>query len=346
MHVLMAVKVFYGDDTYSIGRAVEQVKRNGAFGDIDVSRIDARAVSARQLLMTIGTPGLFSAQRLVIVDGVGQAKDGRASRSKAKQQGDAPVSVDDLLGAASDSTTVVAIAPGRSDSGWIKEAIALGRAGKLEAKGFPAPRQRDMPGWIAKQASESGVRIEGRAVQQLAVRVGEQFSIAGIELEKLSAAAGPSAVIDVEMVRALVPQSAEESIFPLIDAIANGKHGQVFQLLERQMMQLSGSETELALRLIRLLARQFRILLSIRLLRSEGLKRPEIVAELKIPDYFQDRYFAQAAQLPEPWLRGAFERLAATEQAMKNGEAGGAELHLLLADLARVGEAASEKGRK
>ena len=330
----MSVQLLYGDDVYSIGRAVEAARTDGDFADIDVVRLDGRYMEPQDLLMTVGTPGLFSSRRLVIIQGLGEKARGR--RPTKKVQDGSEVTIAALAASAPDSTTIIVLEPNtRADAPIVKQAkqLAGGPNAKIRIREFSAPKQREMPGWLNRQARTMGVKLEGRGAQQLALRVGDQVSIAGIELQKLAVAATPGDTISAELVDELVPRSAEETVFPLIDAVAAGKCDTALKLLERQMAQSGGNASDLSIRLIRMLARQFRLLLLIRLLLKDGRSAPQITAELKLPQYFAGQYFKQAQRLSEPQLITGLERLVVTEQAIKSGEAREAFLQLLIVDL-------------
>ena len=59
-----------------------------------------------------------------------------------------------------------------------------------------------------------------------------------------------------------------------------------------------------------------------------------MTSELKLPRYYADRYFRQAGRLSKDRLVGAFEKLAALEQALKSGKADpSVGLELLVVDL-------------
>lgn len=333
----MPVSFFYGGDLYSLHAAVGRITHGGTFGEMDVIRLSADASSPHSILMSVGTTGLFAEQRLIIVEGMGQIKPVKQGKGGKlpKSQTDARLSLAALSAATPETATVVVTAPGvRADSMLVKEAVKLAREGTIQVRNFAAPRQKDMPGWILAEAKAQGLKMAAGVAQQLALRVGEQTSIAGIELQKLAAAAAPSKTVSVELVQRLVPQSADESIFPLIDAIAGGQSAQGYRLLERQLAQVTGNQNEVSLPLIRLLARQFRILLRMRLLRAEGMSRAEIMSELKISDYFAERYVQQAARFSPSQLMRAMDSLVQAEQSIKNGDASESVLHLLLARLA------------
>lgn len=329
----IALRLFFGDDQYSMGRAVEAATVEGHFEPVDVVRIDTRKSGPAETLMVLATAGLFTPRRLVILEGLEEvARAPRKPAAKTKKaEGDA-LSIARLLQATPDSTTLIILGSGmRADAPLMKEARGCGDS--VEVREFRAPRQKEMPRWIAQRAREQGIELEPRAAEALAIRVGEQVAIAGVELAKLGAASAPTGKVGREMVEALVPSTAEESIFPLVEAIASRRREAALQLLERQLTQEQGRGMDLPLRLIRLVARQFRLLLHIRLLRAEGKARDEIVSTLRLPDYFADRYFAQARNTSEVRLGWALERLAATEQSIKNGEARELYLHLLIAEL-------------
>ncbi len=330
----MAVHVLYGDDVYSMGRDVEATRLEGGFDDIDVVRVDGRYMEPQDLLMTVGTPGLFSSRRLVIVQGLGDRAKGRKAVKKGPEG--AEVTVASLVASAPDGTTIIVLEPNsKADAPIVKQAkqLAAAAGANIRVREFAAPKQRDMPGWLNYQARGIGVKLEPPGAQQLALRVGDQVSIAGMELQKLAVAAAPGNTVTSTLVDELVPRSAEEAIFPLIDAVAAGKRDTALKLLERQLSQIGGNPSDLSIRLIRMLARQFRLLLLIRLLLKEGRKPDEITADLRLPQYFSGQYYKQAHKMTEGQLTAGLERLVGTEQAIKSGEAREAFLQLLIVDL-------------
>jgi len=127
---------------------------------------------------------------------------------------------------------------------------------------------------------------------------------------------------------------SQDTIFTLVDAIAAGNQRKALQLLHAQDSQASSTSIDFALYLIRMLARQVRILLRIHLGQEAGRPTGQITAELKIPHYYADRYLRQARRLSKDRLRNAFEQLAALEYGLKSGTADAATgLDLLVTEL-------------
>jgi DNA polymerase-3 subunit delta len=136
------------------------------------------------------------------------------------------------------------------------------------------------------------------------------------------------------MVETLVGAVPQASIFALVDAIAAGEQAKALRLLEAQLEAASSGPIDFALYLIRMLARQVRILLGIRLGREASRSTGQITAHLKLPRYYADRYFRQASRLSKERLVASFEQLAALEYGLKSGRTDAATgLHLLVADL-------------
>jgi len=331
----MPVLLFFGEDLYSMERALETLRRREGFDDVDTLRLDARSSPPQDILLSTATPALLSPRRLVILSGLNEKPKGRKPKKAAGPA--AELTLGSLTEATPESTTLVILAAGATGSSDLVKTAreqAKDAGDRLRIQEFAAPKPQDMAGWLVARTSALGGRLEPRAAEQLAARVGTNVSIAGGELEKLVTAAFPNPNIDSNLIEELVPRSAEESIFPLVDAIAAGKAGRSIDLLERQLAQADGNTVELALPLIRLLARQFRILLTIQLMLEAALGRQEIISALRLPPYYADRYFSQAKRAARPYLLRALQALVQTEFAIKNGESQEAYLQLLVADLA------------
>jgi DNA polymerase-3 subunit delta len=203
-----------------------------------------------------------------------------------------------------------------------------------EVRAFAVPRRADLARWIAGRAGEHGAKIGRDAAELLADMLGSTPMMIDTELEKLATYVGGEGPITVDVVERLVGSVTQESIFVLVDAVAGGDRATALRLLHAQLDSSASTPIEVALYLIRMLARQFRFLLRIKVGLEAGQSRSQLVAELKLNRYFADRYFRQAERLSRERLIAAFERLAALEHALKSGRADAATgLDLLVAEL-------------
>src|SRR5690606_29741905 len=99
------------------------------------------------------------------------------------------------------------------------------------------PASRDVPAWISAQARALGFTITRPAVELLHGVVGEDTTALTTELEKLAVRVPPGGTVDVGLVEELVsralPWAAEQAVFELVDAVAEGRRGKAYRELRR-----------------------------------------------------------------------------------------------------------------
>jgi DNA polymerase-3 subunit delta len=320
----MPVTLLYGDNHLEIDDAVRAVRQR--FDDASILAIEGATVSMPTLAQAWLTAGLFEPERLVIVHGLHQRFKGT--------KGDSPevTELRSLLSSLVPTTTVLLLS---KDMAADHHLVADVRAVGGEARQYAMPRERDLPRWIQSRAKALGTVIEPQAAEVLAEHVGTNTLMLDAEMTKLATYAGEGERITPRMVEELVGSVTQETIFALVDAVAGREEGKALAMMHRQL-ESAGNPIEFAVYLIRMLSRQVRILLRIRLGLQAKRPRQEIIASLKLPRYYADRYFRQANQLSDAQLRGSFERLAALEYRLKSGKADpGTGLDLLVAEMCR-----------
>lgn len=318
----MPLLLLHGDNQIEMDDAVRAIRSR--FDSADTVTYGGADVSLPDLAAAVQTAGLFASERLVIVDGLhdrlkGSKKDGPAEEIEA------------LLASVPPTTTLLLAERGLPADHAL---LPLARNAGAEVRAFQTPRRQDLPRWVATRAVSHGVSIDRDAAELLADLTGANAVLIDTELEKLATYAGEEGTVTPWMVETLVGAVSQDSIFALVDAIASGDSRKAFELLRAQLESASSGSMEVALSLIRLLSRQMRILLGIRLGEESGRSRSQITSDLKLPRYYADRYFRQARRLSRQRLIASFEQLAALEQALKTGKADPATgLDLLLAEL-------------
>jgi DNA polymerase-3 subunit delta len=319
-HRTMPVLLFCGDNSIEIDEAVRLLRDR--FERSDVLTFDGKDVTLPNLTEACLTAGLFAPERLVIVHDLHERLKG--TRSEGGE-------IAGIIEAVPPTTTLLLLS---------KEMPADHQLAKLvrEAGGkvqpYTSPRKQDLPRWLMARARQRGTTLDPQAAELVADLVGVNSQLLESELEKLATYAGDEGSITPSMVETLVGAVPQDSIFTLVDAIAAGQRAQALRLLHLQLDHASSTPTDFALYLIRMLARQVRILLRIRLARDAGRSSSQITADLKLPRYYADRYFRQAGRLSRKRLITAFEQLASLEQALKTGRTEpGAGLDLLVAEL-------------
>jgi DNA polymerase-3 subunit delta len=318
----MSLLLFHGDNPLELGEALHALRQR--FNPADVLTFEGGTVSLPDLSEACLTAGLFDPERLVIVHDLQERLKSTRKDAPEEEQ------LNQLLQNVAPTTTLVLLSSEILDDGRLTRVV---RDASGEVRAFLSPKKRELPRWIVARARGRGIRIDHAAAELLADLIGAEPVMLESELAKLATYAA-DATITPQMVDELVGQVTQESIFSLVDAIADGDRPRAFRLLHAQLDHASSTPTDVALYLIRMLARQMRILLRLRLGLKAGRSRPQLVGDLRLPSYYADRYFRQAQRVSQDRLVGSFERLAALEQALKTGKADARTgLDILVADL-------------
>jgi DNA polymerase III subunit delta len=319
----MTVTLIHGDNQIEIDDALRKIR--APFNDADILTYDGPIVALGTLSEACLTAGLFDPERLVIVHDLQERIKGTKKDTSEAEE------VQKILVSVAPTTTLLLLSPGMSTDNPLVSSV---RKAGGDVRSLTVPRKSDLPRWVIGRGKQHGVTVDRDAAILLTELVGADTVSLDTELEKLATYVGSEGRIAVPVVDSLVGAVTQDSIFALVDAIATGDHKNAFRLLHAQLDSSSTNAIEFALYLIRMLARQVRILLRIRLGQSAGKGQGAIASELRLAPYYTDRYFRQAKRLSNERLRDSFEALAALEYALKQGKADASTgLDLLVADL-------------
>jgi len=318
----VSVTLLAGDNILEIDEAVRAARSKFDVADTVILSGTDMAMSA--LTEACLTAGLFATERLVVVNEL-HARYKGSRKENASTDG-----LRDILSSVLPTTTVLLVERDMSsDHALAGDVRAAGGAVRIHM----TPKKNDLPGWIVSRCKRQDTRIERHAAELLAEMIGPNPLRLQSEIDKL-AAFTDGGEITHQAVDKLVGAVSQDTIFALVDAIAAGDQGKALGLLRSQLDAASSGPIDFALYLIRMLARQMRILFRIRLAKEAGRENDQIIADLKLPRYYADRYFRQSERLPKDRLRGSFERLAQLEHGLKSGRAEATSaLDLLVADM-------------
>lgn len=321
----MPVILFHGDNLLEIGDAVR--KARAPFHPADIITLDGPTAQLSTLAEASLTAGLFDPERLVIVHQLHDRFKG------SRKDGPESAEIERLFTRVAPTTTLLLVADDMPPDHQLAMQV---RAAGGTVKQFNIPRKQELPRWIVARAGQHRVSIDHAAAELLAELIGNNPVMLESELEKLATYAGAEERVTPAMVDALVGAVPQESIFALVDAIAAGNRAVAYRLLHAQLTESSSGPIDVALYLIRMLARQVRILLGIRLGQEAGRSTSQLTVDLKLSRYYADRYFRQARRLSGDQLTAAFELLARLEFGLKSGRADATTgLDLLVAELSR-----------
>ena len=197
----------------------------GEFGmetiELPADTVDCAVEMINQTIGAIRTLPFFGG-KLVWMKGVTFLKDSVQGRSETVQE-----ALEKFLGALReglpDGITLLISAPEPDKRrGFYKslcEAAETTVKDKIEIGGFGGHSEDDLIDWVADRCLERGVKIDRRAAEVLAGRIGANSGQLQGEIQKLATAAGEGAMVTEQLVRDLVPVTRVGGIFDLSDAI-------------------------------------------------------------------------------------------------------------------------------
>lgn len=323
--VISPVYLFYGEEDYLIREAVlrfqESLFPDGDAG-MDLDIMAGETAAPREVTARAQALPFFAQRRLVLVKNTfffkparsGAARDNGAEAEEEHVEtvptgSEAPLL--DYLKSPPDTTCLIFTTSGPVDRRrrLFKAMVKAGRAVE-----FTRLEKRDLARWLAQRVSGYGKSFSQGAVETLLERAGTSLYALAREVEKLVSYAGDRKAIDVADVRELCPPPLEESVFNVVDAIGNRRAG----------IALSGIRDLLAareppVRLLALVARQFRLLLLVRDLLEQGCPAGQVAGRLKLHPFVAQKMAGQSINYSVTRLIRALEEVLELDEAFKSG---------------------------
>lgn len=314
---------------------------------LNTIRLDGRTITPAELQNACDTLPFLAERRLVIVENLLARLAGPAKRQDKTSQpgpeeieaGGAGQPAKELRGQARTflaylpqvpaSTQLVLLEADMAGGPGLRKVQDLARSGQAQIILCEKPRKAELPEWIRNRARLRGVKLDAGAVQDLAEFIGDDLRLVDQELLKLKDyAAGRTVTRDD--VRALVPATRAANVFEIVDALGAGDGLTAGRLMHRALTV----DGEPPLRLLAMIARQYRLLIQVKALQAQGARPPEIAQTLNIGEWTVPRFTGQANRHTFSRLERAMGRILAADEAIKTGRLTDHEaLDILLAEL-------------
>ncbi len=181
--------------------------------------------------------------------------------------------------------------------------------------------------FIKNKLSKSGYQFHDETIKLFISRVGYDLIRVDNEIDKLMLYRYYEKEIFDEDVLDLVPKTLEENIFDLIDAVVSKDKEKIFMIYDYLLNQ--GEE---AIKIIVLLANQFRLIYQIKILAEKGYDEKDIASSLKVHPYRVKLAYLKGKTFKEKILLNYLNELAELDIAIKTGDIDkemGLELFLL-----------------
>ena len=158
-----------------------------------------------------------------------------------------------------------------------------------------------------------GKRLSPEAADYLIEAVGTDLNALVQEVRKVATYTGKRSAIGREDVIAVCGHSRLETIFALVDAICAKAPERALPHLDRLL-----EHGEAPVKIVFMIARQFRLLLKTKHLMARGMGRSRIAGELSMRPFMIDKLFAQTENFTEEELLRAIDRLARADIEQKS----------------------------
>jgi DNA polymerase-3 subunit delta len=304
--------LIHGDDHGRIGerRARLRAMAEADSGQSGVELFEGDACTPEAVARALTAMTFALGRRFVIADGVERWKEADVAAVAAAMEG-----------ADAESLTVAFFA--REDA-RVKAPAALHKA--VEAAGGQIAaemvlRTRDLPRWVARQASDLGIEIDNQAAKALIAQVGDRQQRLLRELEKLAIEHGPGARIGVDEVHDCCASSAERKAWTLADALVAGDE----KTATRALLELRQQGERLP-SLLYQMVRRVRDALAIAEALAAGKPAAQVRRTLRMPSYAADRLIADVSKRDPEAYRRALELLADLEVESRGGGSSGGAL--------------------
>lgn len=283
----------------------------GGSAALETVALDARgAPSAEQFVGALASIPLTAARRYLLADGV---QLWRSSEQEAVAAALVPPAPD---------TIVVLVAHGKAPSRLVEAVHEVG--GKtLE---YEAPRIRDLPRHLIREAAARDFALEPAAARALAERLGSSPLRLANELDRLALWAGPGGAVDEEDVQAMTADVSEAAAWSLSDAIIERDPERAVVTAERLLAQ-----GESVTGLVYMIASQLRRAVSALSALETGRTRKQVESELGLRPWVARRLFERLDHASLDELRDATAAIADLEVWCRGGVDYGEGLSLTLA---------------
>lgn len=310
---IQPVYVLFGTEQYLMEEWIDQLVRNivqPGTEDFAYSKYDLTETPLLQVMEDAETIPFLVPRKLIIASGAYFLTAGRgASKSAVEHHVNL---LEAYVSQPAEHSVLVLTVPAEK----LDERKKIVKLLKKEAAvlSFEPLGPKELLRWLGKRASLFGVSLEADAAEALADRVGGNCSTLASELEKLALYVGQGGTIRREMVEELAVRTSEQNVFQLVEAIVRLRPEQAMSILHDLL-----KEKEEPIKLLALIARQFRMILGTQELSRQGYSISQIASQLGAHPYAIKKASEQGRRFKPETLGKILKELADLDVQMKTG---------------------------
>ncbi len=180
---------------------------------------------------------------------------------------------------------------------------------------FTVQSEATLQRWVAGMAAKERKRMEDRDIRYFLEKTGTDMANIRTEMEKLLCYTLEREQITAEDVDEICTRHVSNQIFDMVGAVAE-KNGKRALELYYDLLALR----EPPMRILFLLARQFNLLLQVKLCKKKGCDNRTTAERTGLREFLIGKYAAQAARFETEGLREALNACVEAEERVKTGK--------------------------
>lgn len=293
------VYLLYGEESF-LKQSYKKKLKEAVAGDdtMNYNYFEGKGLDVNELISLSDTMPFFSDKRLIIIEDSGFFKT--SSEALA-----------DYLPIIPDTTCIVFVEDAVDKRNRLfKKVKELGHAAEMKRQD-----SAQLARWAGTILAQNGRKITGSSMNLFLERTGDDMENIRMELEKLISYTMGSDVVTTEDVEAVTTVQVTNKIFDMVNAIVTRKTRLAMDLYE-DLLTLK----EPPMRILFLIARQFKQLLLVKEMTAKGTDRGTIASKLKIPPFVAGKVSAQAGAFTREQILSYVKGCVEAEEAVKTGK--------------------------
>ncbi len=313
------IHLLYGEDDFSISEALTSIKSDGgtsAHQDISTNTLRASEVTLGELVAISSTVPFLTTKRVVVVDGLLSLFEDRTktkrrpqpSKGSKRPEWENWKELPNFLPNVPKTTDLIFLEGTLNDSNILLKKLRP----IVKIHRFPKLTGNNLAKWIHDRALHLGIGIEPNAIKLLSETIGGELRILASELQKLSLFRHKEMVSSLD-IKTLVSYSKETNIFRAVDSIIEGRPGFAMKSIH-QIIEEGGSPTMI----LALIARQIKLILRTKDLRSRGVSTSDIGKRLFLSGYPLRKTLDQERKMSNTYLIAMHQLILAADLSIKS----------------------------
>lgn len=293
------VYLLYGEEAY-LKKQYKDKLRNAMVAPDDTMNYayyEGKGINVKEIIDLAETLPFFSERRLIIMENTGFFKN-------------ATPELADYIKEMPESTSMIFIESEVDKRGKLYKAVqSKGRVVELGRQD-----EATLLRWIFGSVKREGKQIAESTVRHFLTKVGTDMENIQKELEKLFCYTMEKDTITVEDVETICTTQITNQIFDMVNAVADKQQRKALDYYY-DLLALK----EPPMRILFLLARQFKLLLEVKTLDKQGYARKDIASKTGLHPFVVGKYQEQAKAFSQKELRAIMEESAEIEESVKTG---------------------------